>query len=197
VDGRIDVGRKPEGVTVKSGKVWVVNSGSDSVTAIDAARKRVLRARIPIGKVPRDIASSARAVVVTDRDGLIHRIDPIAMEERPPPIAVGGVLRGLEVDSGAIWVAHAQDGTVVQIDPSGRSDPGDGIPTGERPTGLDVDGQTIWVANQGGTLTKIDAKRRREVESFDVGKHPVGVAVGADAVWVTNNGSDSVTRVEP
>jgi len=69
------VGKEPIGIAVQGRSVWVVNSGSNSVTRIDARSERVVGRAIPVGADPTDVAVGADTVWVTNTgDGTVSRI---------------------------------------------------------------------------------------------------------------------------
>ena len=60
------------------------------------------------------------------------------------------------------------------------------IPVGHGPTGIAVGDGLVWVANSDdGTITKIDAARRRVVATINVGNRPTGVVTTTGRVWVS------------
>lgn len=71
------------------------------------------------------------------------------------------------------------------------------IDVGVGPDGIAVHAGSVWVANSGeGTVSRIDARRRRVVKTIRVGRDPDSVAIGAGSVWVTNTGDGTVSRID-
>lgn len=75
---------------------------SGTLTEIDPLTDTVARTTDAGGR-PAGLAVGGGAVWVTDRDGLVTRID-IATREKTP-IRVGGIPEGIAVTDDAVWVA--------------------------------------------------------------------------------------------
>jgi YVTN family beta-propeller protein len=90
VQDRIQVGRRPGGVTVGAGAVWVANSGDGTVSRVDPGRGRVTDT-IDVGASPQDVLFADGRVWVSVRP------------RRPEPeVAPGGAIRmetTIDVDS--------------------------------------------------------------------------------------------------
>ena len=62
----IGVGRKPKELVAAHGFVWVVNSGSNTVSRIDPATNRLVGANLPVGREPVGIAAGEDSLWVTN-----------------------------------------------------------------------------------------------------------------------------------
>jgi YVTN family beta-propeller protein len=97
-----DVGRRPSGVAVGGGVVWVADTGSDAVSRIDPGQRSVTT--IPVGGAPVGIDYGENAVwVANSADGTVSRIDP-ARNRVVKTIKVGGRPIGIAAGAGFVWV---------------------------------------------------------------------------------------------
>jgi YVTN family beta-propeller protein len=75
VEKTIKVGKQPKDIVAGKGFVWVVNSGSNTVSRIDPATDRVAGAPIVVGQNPIGIALGKRAIWVANHgDDTVSRI---------------------------------------------------------------------------------------------------------------------------
>lgn len=116
--GATIVGANPAGVTVAGGRVWVANSGSGTVTAVDLQTRAVVGAPIEVGSQPGgiDAGSSLVWVALTGEDAVVR----IALDNgvrEGAPIEVGPEPGAVAVGKTAVWVANNGDGTVTRIEP--------------------------------------------------------------------------------
>jgi YVTN family beta-propeller protein len=116
--GATIVGANPAGVTVAGGRVWVANSGSGTVTAVDLQTRAVVGAPIEVGSQPGgiDAGSSLVWVALTGEDA-VARIALESGAREGAPIEVGPEPGAVAVGKTAVWVANNGDGTVTRIEP--------------------------------------------------------------------------------
>jgi YVTN family beta-propeller protein len=112
------VGANPAGVTVAGGRVWVANSGSGTVTAVDLQTRSVVGAPIEVGSQPGGIDAGPKLVWValTGEDAVV-RISLESGEREGAAIQVGPEPGAVAVGKTAVWVANNGDGTVTRIEP--------------------------------------------------------------------------------
>jgi YVTN family beta-propeller protein len=116
--GATIVGANPAGVTVAGGRVWVANSGSGSVTAVDLQTRAVAGAPIEVGSQPGGIDAGSNLVwVALTGEGAVARIDLESGRREGAPIGVGPEPGAVAVGKSAVWVANNGDGTVTRIEP--------------------------------------------------------------------------------
>jgi streptogramin lyase len=159
-------------------------------------KARVAEARVPVGKLPVNLAHGQEALWVTNRrSGTVSQVDgdpaeqlnEFDAEELPEGIAVG---------AGSIWVSSAADGTLLRMDPDTGS-VSDEFSIGTEGGGVAFGAGAIWAADTGGnTISKVDPQTG-SVDSIVVGESPYGIAIGRDSIWVVNRGDDSIVRVNP
>jgi YVTN family beta-propeller protein len=72
------------------------------------------------------------------------------------------------------------------------------IRVGAGPKGLALTGDSLWVANELDlTVSRIDLRTARVVDTVPVGDGPNSVVAGPDEVWVSNEFDGTVTRIDP
>jgi DNA-binding beta-propeller fold protein YncE len=99
----ITVGRRPMGLAVWGGSVWVASAGDDALTRIDIGTRSSLT--IAVGDGPTAVAAGLGAIWVANMgDGTVWEIDP-ATNEVVGELDVGGATAGLVVADGLLWVA--------------------------------------------------------------------------------------------
>jgi YVTN family beta-propeller protein len=90
------------------------------------------------------------------------------------------------------WPASRHRGAVLEADRGLR------IPVGRAPAAIAAGAGDLWVTNNlDDTVTRLDPRERRIVETIPVGDGPVGVAAGHGAVWVANTEDHSLSRIDP
>jgi DNA-binding beta-propeller fold protein YncE len=114
----ISAGRRPAGITVADGLVWVADARSDSVTRVDPSLQAVSGAPIAVGEHPGGIDAGPRSVWVTlAGEDAVRRLELPSGEPDGGPIAVGPEPAALAVGETAVWVVDDGDGTVTRIEP--------------------------------------------------------------------------------
>ena len=130
--------RRPIGVDIGDGRVWVANSGSGTVSRIDADSAEPLGEPVEVGENPRDLVEAlrlrlgrphrrGRGRAARPRDGRAGRRADPGRRSNPHKIAAG---------QGAVWVTNSGDDTVSQIDPTTFRTVGDPIAVGDSPLGI-------------------------------------------------------------
>ncbi len=207
VSGRDDnpspIGSGNPHVGMVSGTVWVANEGSGSLTAIDAARNKVV-ANVSGIKGPHNLEASpdgknvwavsghdSLAVMVgTDRLSL-HGVVPTG--KQPAHIVV-------MPNNRTVYTTNGGDGTVTAIDAVSMKQVAT-IRVGAYPHGLkpSPDGRWVYVANaKGTTVSVIDTKTNTRVADIEVGNTPVQVAFAPDgrSVYSSLNGENAVAKID-
>jgi len=114
----IPAGRRPAGITVADGLVWVADTRSDSVTRVDPSLQAVSGAPIPVGEHPGGIDAGTSAVwVTTSGADAVRRLELPSGEPDGGPIAVGPEPSAIAVGLTAVWVVNDGDGSVTRIEP--------------------------------------------------------------------------------
>jgi DNA-binding beta-propeller fold protein YncE len=114
----IPAGRRPTGITVADGLVWVADTRGASVTRVDPSLQAVSGAPIPVGEHPGGIDAGTSAVwVATSGDNAVRRLSLPSGEPDGGPIAVGPEPAAIAVGTTAVWVVDDGDGSVTRIEP--------------------------------------------------------------------------------
>ncbi len=197
------VGKKALGVAVSDTKIYVADSGSNTVSVVDRATGAVRT--IPVVGTPRAVVISpdgSRAyvsgykgvsVIDTGTDTVLSKV-----------AINGGYSYGIAIsgDGRRLYVSNAGNNTVSVIDATPA------VPTviatvkvGSAPRTLAVsaDGASVYVANWNAkSVSVISTATNTNVGTIKVGANPFGVAAGADGmVYVANYGSNSVSVINP
>jgi serine/threonine-protein kinase len=114
----IPAGRRPAGITVADGLVWVAATRSEAVTRVDPSIAAVSGPPIPVGKQPGGIDAGTSAVWVTlAGEDAVRRLELPSGEPDGGPIAVGPEPSAIAVGQTAVWVVNDGDGSVTRIEP--------------------------------------------------------------------------------
>jgi YVTN family beta-propeller protein len=72
------------------------------------------------------------------------------------------------------------------------------LATGGGPGDLAALGATLWVANEdSGTVSRIDARNLRLLQTIHVGEAPSAFAATSAGVWVLDRLDSTVSRIDP
>jgi DNA-binding beta-propeller fold protein YncE len=114
----IPAGRRPTGITVADGLLWVADTRGGSVTRVDPSLQAVSGPPIPVGEHPGGIDAGTSAVwVATAGADTVRRLDLPSGEPDGGPIAVGPEPSAIAVGTTAVWVVNDGDGSVTRIEP--------------------------------------------------------------------------------
>lgn len=171
------------------GSLWIPLCGaSPSLARVNLSTNRV-QAVYPVGPAAAEggITTSSDSVwMVTDKSGLLTRIDPQSGDVRQQIHVPAGSYNPLFYDS-KIWVSRADGAQVTVVD----ADDGAILATtttGPGPRFMAAGDGAVWTLNQGdGTLTRIDTKTwqaDRSVELFTPG-HGGDIAFEQGLLWTT------------
>ena len=199
--GRVAVGAFPTGIAVSPGGtcVYVVNSGDDSVSAIDADTG-IAAATIAVGHAPYGIAvtpDGRQAYVVNAESNSVSIIDTHA-QVVTATIDVGENPYGVAVapDGGRVYVTNQAGGSLTVIDGVTST-----IAVGSAPMGVAVSpgGKTAYVVdNHEHSLILVDTDAGEVTNTIPVGRNPAQVAITPDGTqaYVTNSAGGSVSVVD-
>jgi YVTN family beta-propeller protein len=182
----VPVGSRPHSIDFGLGKVFITNSGSNSVSVIDGKTDRVV-ATIPVGADPHGIAATY------EEDGNIA-LDSNLLLKFP-----------------YTYVANTGSNTVSVID--GKTDRVVAtIPVGSQPHGIIVSNTLgkVYVTNSGSnSVSVIDGKTNEVVASIPVGSNPEGLcqmfqngtsagtaAITTTTIYVINTASNSISAID-
>jgi YVTN family beta-propeller protein len=215
VAATITVGAYPQGAALDTSSVWVVNSGEDTISRIDARTNLVL-STIPVDLSATQFLSAVTvgfgalwvtvlgydASLVDEVGGVVLRIDPVSGSTIGNPIPVGRGAYNVAASTDAVWVSNALDGTLTRIDAYAGQVVAT-IQTGGFPDGIVAGFGSIWVANQAdGKVARVDPATNQVVASVQTQLDAAGIAIGGGSVWVANYGETRqpggmVSRIDP
>ena len=191
----IPVGDAPGAVAVGGGGIWVANTGSETVTYVNARRPRI-RDRIPVGEDPSAISVGPASVWVANfGDGTVSKID-IDARRVTATIPVGAAPIDLAAPSGFVWVS-TEDDRVLKIDAHTNDVvPGATIRIKSRGA-LSLGGDRLWVLDTfDGQVRSIDARSGLVTGSpVSLGRSPVDIAAGTTEAWASVAGDGVVKKV--
>jgi YVTN family beta-propeller protein len=157
--GRIDVGRHPRGVAIRSDSryAYVTVMGEARIDVIDLRSLNVVNTVPDPGTTPRHILLSAddRYLYVSN-----HKMNSVRKIDLEAGRVVGIASTGVETrtmalsdDGESLYVVNYQDGTVSKVRTSDMEIL-QTISSGVHPVGItyDADTRQVWVANYAGTL---------------------------------------------
>ena len=208
VRGVAQTGSFPQGIVVSSdGRyVYTVDTGSNSVTEIDAIRLKRTRS-IAVSERPHSLAfGPANTLLVSTFVHSIDRIDLITGKTLNP-YDLGELARfqGLEVTSdGRVFVADGLSDVVQEFSPDGGTrglNPGDVLKGKEfSPTdvALSQDGSRLYVVGRNGRLGVIDTASGRLIQNLELGGDLRQVVVSNDGrVYATDFAGGRVVTAVP
>lgn len=114
----IPAGRRPAGITVAHGLVWVADARSGSVIRLDPSVQAVSGSPIEVGERPGGIDAGPNSAWVTlAGEDAVRRLELPSGEPDGGPIAVGPEPTAVAVGTTAVWVVNDGDGTVTRVEP--------------------------------------------------------------------------------
>jgi len=195
------VGTFPTGIAVSpdGNRVYVVNSGDDSVSVIDA-ETGTAALTIAVGHAPYGIAltPNGRNAYVANAVGNSVSVIDTQTQTVTATIAVGAKPYGIAVspECDDVYVTNQADGSLTVIGAVTST-----IAVGGAPTGVAVspDGRHVYVVdNEGHRLVVVDTDAGVVAAAVRVGRQPAQVSVTPDGsrALVTNAGGGTVSVVD-
>ena len=178
----VPVGAGPAGVAVARRRVYVANSGGDTVSVVDP-RQGTIVATIPVGDVPVALAAGGSRVYVANwAEGTVSVVDTTTHTiAGTVPVGTFPAGLGLHGATRRLYVANFLDDTVSVIDTDTLSVVST-FPVARRPRGLAVDpaGQRLFVAGfEDGRVQAIDtASGTVTLDVASGGANPLDVLLG-------------------
>lgn len=210
VTATIPVGRTPSGVVVSpnGSVVYVTNSGSNTVSVIDAATSAVT-ATIAVGTRPSAVAVSSnggRVYVTNVGTNSVSVIDTASNTVVGGPIAVGVSPSSVVVspDGSRLYVVNAGGNTVSVINTATNTVIST-IAVGLAPSAavISPNGKRVYVANweratgSEGSVSVIDTATNVVIGTTTVGVQPTGLAINPNGsrVYAVNYGNSVVSVI--
>ena len=203
--GKIPVGIGPDGIAVSPDgtRAYVSNSASHTISVIDTATNKVLKA-IPVGNGPRWVGVSpdgTRAYVCCYDRGTVSVIDT-ASNRVMTNISCETYTRGIAFnpDGTRAYVSNFGSHTISVID-TATDRVLTSIPIGSEPTGIVVkpDGTRVYASNWAThTVSVIDTATDQVLTNIQVGNNPYWIAACPESsrIFVSNYGSHTVSIID-
>jgi YVTN family beta-propeller protein len=181
----IPVGNNPVAVAVNAATnaTYVLNQGSNSVSAINGSNLAATPVTLPVGSNPTAIAVNpvTDSVYVADSgDGTVTSI--IGTTVSPTPITVGGMPSAVAVDPARnkIYVANSGSNNVTVIDGVTNGTTAVSVGSPSNAIAVDTAANNIYVANSGGSTVSV-------INGSNLTAAPVSVPVHASPVAIAIN----------
>jgi streptogramin lyase/predicted Ser/Thr protein kinase len=199
----IDVGVRPNALTVAGGRVWALSVRPGELDVVDPQTDE--RRAIPIGDGGMSLTGGFDSLWIL-KGGRTRTLQRRSVKTgrligTPTEIAYPGSPVSIVADHHALWVAlrvrRATSGaeSVVKIDPSSLQQQLIAIPGGVQD--IAVGAGALWVTNRfRDAVVRVDANTGAQRTIAMTGA-PQGIAVGEGAVWVATRGDDTITRISP
>ena len=180
------------GLALGHGGLWVPLCAKPNVLARVDLRSRKVTVLSGVGPADREggITSSPDSVwLIADRRATLARIDAGSGRIRQMIHVPGGSFNPL-YSAGQIWVTRADGAQVTVVD----ADTGKitaAVRSGPKPRFLTSGAGAVWTLNQGdGTLTRIDARARRVIQTTALRTpgHGGDIKFGGGLVWTSFTG---------
>jgi len=196
----------PSALAAGGGGLWVLKNDEQMVLRMDAATGHIV-ARVPLGFVPFDIATTDHAVWITGYyDDQLVRIDP-ATNQLVARLTLPDGAAGIAASDQAVWVASSIAGEVSRIDPTTNlvvasisiACP-ETCSQGSVPLAIAATPDAVWVRTVGdGLVARIDPQTDQVATTigvtFSVGRDGQDhLALLDGALWVSGI---SLQRIDP
>ncbi len=186
-------------VSSNDGFVWVVNSGSNSISQIDIATG-IVTSTVAIFNATNICYGGGYLWVTKFNVGFdqVCRVDP-ATGIVAPEITVGSFTHGILYADGFVWVTDAVTPSLTKIDPVSCTVVGTGTARSGATTIEFADGY-IWVVNQDnpGSISKFEPAAVTEVALITgIGNSPEAIAFDGTYLWVSAKSSSIIYKIDP
>ena len=211
-------------VAAANGAVFVTEPLFGRLLRIDPATNTVTKS-VATDPRPCELRFAAGSLWVITQSGRLDRFDPVSMK-RLASIRVGATTYDIAYAVRSIWITNRNGGTVQRISPvSNRVLKTVRFPAGVAPAGIGwaagarldprtykltrvrsggqaaswiaVNGTDVWVSNtKSGSVTRIDAVKRKAVATVKVGTTPVNLDVIGGDVWVPDDVANAIVRID-
>lgn len=202
VGAAIDVGRRPDGVAVGAGFVWVANSRDGTVSRVDPAADEVVHT-IEVDGRPEDLAVSGGVLLVGDAESArLHRYDATTGDPAGRPARIpgaGGESLDLAPTDDAVWVVSPSAG-LYRVEPA--TGDADAVPTDAvSATDVAVGGGSVWVLDDAtDRLVRVDETSGNQIGDVPLDSAVSGangdLAAGGGGVWIADGASRTVFRLD-
>ena len=200
VGGAVPVGADAcASLVVAFASVWAPSCGDHAIARVSPVDAKVT-AKAAVGAAAADgrIASGVGSIwVVTDRKGVVTRIDP----DTNLPVAeinVAGGAAAVLFHDDALWVTSGGGSKLTRVNAYSHEIV-ESIEVGPKPSRLAAADGAVWTLNQGdGSVTRVDTATNKAVLTINIGIEVAAgdIAAGDGSVWVSAPGVPLV-RIDP
>jgi virginiamycin B lyase len=200
VSAPVSIGGRPCGSLVAAfTSVWAPSCGDGSVVRIHSADLKVTaKAEVGVADADGRIAAGTGSIwVVSDRKGIVTRIDP----DNNKPVAeihVEGGASAVLFHEDALWVTSGTGRKLTRLNPHNHEIV-EVIDVGAQPVRLAAADGAVWTLNRGdGSVTRVDPATNKVVTSITIGKDAAAgeIAAGEGSVWISAPGVP-LLRIDP
>lgn len=195
----VAVGAQPcASLVIAFDSLWVPLCGDKTIARVDQKERKVTATpKVAVAAAGGRIASSVGSIwVITDRKGVLSRIDP----DTGAPVAEIYVARGaaaVEAGKDALWITSEDSGRLTRVNPH-NNEVVEEVKVGPKPVRLAVGEGGVWTLNGDGTVSRVDPETSKVVATIAVGGDTSkgDIAAGAGSVWVSAPGAP-IVRIDP
>jgi len=197
----VAVGRQPNAIALDSSAAWVANSGSGTVTRIDAstlATSTIGGFQLP----PYALATGAGRVWATEETAGLASVN-VATQTVSTPVALqapGGLAysaQGIAYGFGALWVGGGLPSglSLLRVDPSTQRIVASVRVGSFARHSIAIAPDGVWISDQlDNRVVEVDPGTMRIERRIPVGG-PTGIAVGRGSLWVCGADDNGVWRL--
>jgi virginiamycin B lyase len=195
----VAIGAQPCASVVAAFKsVWVPSCGDAKIVRISSDEAKMSGAvKVPVGEPAGSIAMAAGSIwVVSDRKGIVSRIDPDTNEPVAEVHIAAGASSLLFADA-ALWVSSGGN-KVTRVNPD-NNEVIETIEVGPKAVRMAALDEAVWTLNQGdGSVTRVDTASNKVVATIKIGESAAAgeIAAGEGSVWISAPGLPLV-RIDP
>ena len=206
VAATVEVGRRPNSITVGNGTVFVTSVRNERVTLIDEKTAKLRRPRPTVGTGGIDGDTGLGAVWVISRENALYKLDPVS-GRRLGRIALPMAPQTVAAGRGAVWVGMIASvpGTpdvLARIDPSTQEITAT-FPMTDGIRALVVTPRALWIVHRlAAAVSRFDTSAQARTKRIPIGDNRLAdgrlgdAAYGAGAIWVTSPLEDTVSRID-
>jgi YVTN family beta-propeller protein len=193
----VGIGAEPSGVGSGAGRIWVANSGSGTISAVDPETNQVDR-QIDVGFEgnPDDVVVRSGSVWVVSDAGELARIDPDSGDVEIRDVGDGGHLDIAPGTGEDLWLLETGGGA-YQID-GVTGEELLHLPGGDDPTDVSTSNGTVWIYERGaGEIVSYDVATERELDRVPVGSSKYAdLSAGEGYTWFYRGSDGTLLQID-
>jgi serine/threonine-protein kinase len=198
----VQLGGRPAAAFATGGFVWVANQANGTLTQLDPATAKPVRAPVEAIAAPYRLSGDAgRLWTISGTAAQAATIDTRDPNAKPQAVDLPTDPNDVSVGEGAVWIAvtPGPGGEVglLSLDPaSGRKR--DSVSTGAAVVSVAAGQGAIWALDgSGGQLDKVRPAAPAPVATVSVGAGSSAVVADPSGIWVANGPQGRLLRIDP